>query len=80
MYKRQDINEILGVVIKEFRQKNNISQEQMAEKSQIDRTYASALERGIKNPSLEVILKISEGIGVPAWKIIMIIEDKLDKK
>ena len=80
MYKRQDINEILGVVIKEFRQKNNISQEQMAEKSQIDRTYASALERGIKNPSLEVILKISEGIGVPAWKIIRIIEDKLDKK
>lgn len=80
MKNRNIINKIVGKVLKETRTNKNISQEKMAILSNIDRTYASALERGLKNPSIEVILKISEGLDYPAWKIMERIEELLKKE
>jgi len=78
MLSRDDINKAVGQAIKEERQKKNLSQEKMALLANIDRTYASALERGIKNPSIEVILKISKGLDCPSWEIVQRIEEILN--
>jgi transcriptional regulator with XRE-family HTH domain len=75
MNDRLEINKFVGQAIKEARKSKNISQEKMALLSNIDRTYASALERGLKNPSLEVLLKISEGLDYPASKIVSRVEE-----
>ncbi len=77
MQKRSTINNAVGQAIREVRNSKNIAQEKMAFDSNIDRTYASALERGLKNPSIEVILKLAEGLDYPAWKIVKRVEEIL---
>lgn len=44
--------------IKYFRKINNFSQEQLAEKANLDRTYISGIERGRRNITLDSLEKI----------------------
>jgi len=45
--------------IKERRKALGLSQEELADLAEIDRTYASQIERGIANPSLEVLYRVA---------------------
>lgn len=40
------------------------SQEAFAHHIGLDRTYISGLERGVRNPTLDVIVKVAHGLGV----------------
>jgi len=40
------------------------SQEAFAHHVGLDRTYVSGLERGRRNPTLDVIVKLADGLGV----------------
>jgi transcriptional regulator with XRE-family HTH domain len=42
----------------------NLSQEELAFRAELDRTYISQIERGVGNPSLLVLLKISSVLKV----------------
>lgn len=48
-----------GRRVRLLRQAKGISQEKLAEISELDRTYIGGIERGERNPSLKNILKIS---------------------
>ena len=54
----------LGKVIGALRKQANISQEELAFRASIDRTYISQIERGVGNPSLLVIFKIAQALKV----------------
>ncbi|WP_244487613.1 MULTISPECIES: helix-turn-helix domain-containing protein [unclassified Aureimonas] len=41
-----------------------MSQEAFADESKIDRTYISGIERGVRNPSLDMIVKIAINLNV----------------
>ena len=41
-----------------------ITQEELADLAGIDRTYASQLERAIANPSLTVLCKVANSLGL----------------
>jgi transcriptional regulator with XRE-family HTH domain len=43
---------IFGQVLRELREKENISQEKLAEYCELDRTYISLLERGLRQPTI----------------------------
>lgn len=47
-----------------LRARVGISQEELASRANIDRTYASQIERGVANPSLEVLVRIAEALNV----------------
>lgn len=53
-----------GKRLKEVRQSVGISQEELAFKSGLHRTYISSVERGERNISLINIKKISDALGV----------------
>jgi transcriptional regulator with XRE-family HTH domain len=53
-----------GQTLKNKRKEIGISQEQLAEKLNIHRTYMSFLERGLRNPSLLMLFKISRALRV----------------
>lgn len=55
----------LGKVIGALRKQAGISQEELAFRASIDRTYISQIERGVGNPSLLVIFKIAQALKVP---------------
>jgi len=53
----------LAKQIKKWRKLCNISQETLAARSNIDRTYVSKLERAITNPSVETLVKLASSLG-----------------
>jgi len=53
-----DVKERIGKRIKELRLKKGISQEQLALKAEIDRTYMTSVENGKRNISIQNIEKI----------------------
>ena len=51
-------------LIKKLRLKKGISQEELSHLIQIDRKYASLIERGDRNLSISMLLKITRGLEI----------------
>lgn len=54
----------LGNKIRQLRNAADITQEQLGELTELDRTYISGIERGIRNPSLSAIERIAKALKV----------------
>lgn len=58
------INEIFGKKVAEIRRQQNLSQEELAFRCGVHRTYIGAIERGEKSPTLNTIEKIAKGLNI----------------
>lgn len=58
LYKR------LGNIIANHRKKSAYSQEQLAFKCSMDRTYLARIEEGKANPSVKILYKISRQLNI----------------
>lgn len=65
-----DIRQILGRNLKQHRQAMGLSQEQFGLKYDIDRTYVSGIERGVRNPTIQLVERLAEMIGVEPWELL----------
>lgn len=72
------LNEALGRTISKLRQDLRLSQEALADRAGIHRTYVSQLERGIKSPTLAVLIKIARALDTKPSRLLRSIEDELD--
>lgn len=54
-----------GIRLKKLRMQKNLSQEKFADITQLDRTYISGLERGKRNPSFIILLKLAICLNSP---------------
>lgn len=61
--KSQQINRF-GNAVRNARATAGLTQEELADRSGIDRSYIGGVERGERNPTLSVIEKIADGLGV----------------
>jgi transcriptional regulator with XRE-family HTH domain len=59
-----DLKTLLGVAIRTERSALGISQEELAERAGLHRTYVSDLERGARNPSIISIEKIAQALNL----------------
>jgi transcriptional regulator with XRE-family HTH domain len=50
--------------------KLGISQEDFADQVGLDRTYVSGIERGIRNPTLLVLLRLAQVLAVPVAELL----------
>jgi transcriptional regulator with XRE-family HTH domain len=71
------IEEAFGEVIRELRKANKISQEKLAEVSNLDRSFISLLECGHKQPSLITIFQLAKAFNLSASKILSLVEAKI---
>jgi len=55
MKNSENIKVLLGQRVRTLRTQAGLSQEGFAEKCGLDRTYISGIERGIRNPTLEIL-------------------------
>jgi len=55
---------LFGKNLRKIRKKLEVSQEELAHNANLDRTFISTLERGLKNPSLKTILKIAQALRI----------------
>jgi len=60
----------IALKAKEGRKLLKLSQEAFADACGIDRTYASQIERGIANPSLEVLCRIADVLGTTIEELV----------
>ena len=59
-----DIKQTFGQKVNVLRKGKGLSQEELAEKSGLNRPYISAIEQGKRNVSLEVIEKLAEALEI----------------
>ncbi len=64
MARRTNITERFGRRTRELRQRANLSQEEFAERCDLDRTYISGIERGKRNVALRNIEAIARALNV----------------
>ncbi|WP_338558269.1 helix-turn-helix transcriptional regulator [Erwinia sp. E_sp_B01_3] len=64
MEKLNTIKILFGKRVKQLRLQAGLSQEAFALKCGLDRTYVSGIERGLRNPTLEVIAILARGLGI----------------
>lgn len=60
----EDWRIIVGRNVRRLRQSAKLTQEQLAFEAQIDLTYAGGIERGKRNPSLLVMVRIANALNV----------------
>ncbi len=67
---RTNAQQKLGKKIKLLRTEINITQEKLSEMTGLDRTYISGIERGMRNPSLKNIEKLSRALKVKVSNLV----------
>lgn len=55
----------LGKIIQKYRKKNNLTQEELAERINISKSFMSKIEIGNKYPSLEIKIKLLNVLRIP---------------
>lgn len=68
-----------GTVVRDERLKIGVAQDQFALIANVDRSYFGKLERGERQPSLALILRIAGGLQMPASELISKVEKSLQK-
>ena len=61
-----DIRATLAKNLRLARTQQNISQEELAERACLDRTYVSGIERAVRNPTIEVVEKLAAALALQA--------------
>ena len=61
-----DIRKRLGLNVQRIRRQRSWSQEELAFQSGLHRTYISGIERGVRNPTVLVLARLAEALGVQA--------------
>jgi transcriptional regulator with XRE-family HTH domain len=59
-----DWGRIVGQNVRRLRVERKLTQEQLAHEAEIDLTYVGGIERGRRNPSVDVLGRLAASLGV----------------
>ncbi|MBC7102078.1 MAG: helix-turn-helix transcriptional regulator [Parvibaculum sp.] len=65
-----DYAKILATNVKARRKELKLSQEKLALESKIDRTYISGIERALRNPSLDLLVRLAKRLKTTPGKLL----------
>jgi transcriptional regulator with XRE-family HTH domain len=68
------ISTVFGQVLREQRTSRGFSQEALALSADVDRTFVSQMERGIRQPTLTTLCKLSEALDIQPSTLIARVE------
>jgi transcriptional regulator with XRE-family HTH domain len=71
MAKSQSLRKQLGQRIRQLRKAREWTQQELAERAQLDYKYVGAIERGERNITLDNIEKIAVGFGLEAHQLFL---------
>jgi transcriptional regulator with XRE-family HTH domain len=54
----------LGRNVSRLRGEAGFSQDKLAEQADLDRTYLSGIERGVRNPGIKVVIRLARALDV----------------
>ncbi len=76
---RKKILRALGQLVKQRRTALGISQEELGLRANLDRTYISGVERGVRNPSVTALVSLASGLGITVSDLLENLEIEADK-
>ena len=65
-----DIRRQVGRNLAKFRKEQGLTQEDLAFDCELDRTYISGIERGIRNPTVLIIQKIAVALKIAPYRLL----------
>lgn len=68
----------LGQLVKQQRTALGISQEELGLRANLDRTYISGIERGVRNPSITALVSLTRGLGITVANLLENLEIEAD--
>jgi transcriptional regulator with XRE-family HTH domain len=79
-FAQRQVAKAFGVVLRNLRRDAGISQEELAEVADIDRTYPSLLERGLRQPTIGKVIAIAGALGIDATTLVSLTVARLRKE
>lgn len=70
------LEKAFALVLRDLRLKRGLSQEKLAFASDLDRTYISLLERGLRQPSLSTIFQLARELDISPTQMVAAVETK----
>lgn len=64
-----------GILLRDLREKKGLSQAELGTDANLDRTYISLLERGLRQPTLGTLFALANALSVAPSAIIKQLED-----
>lgn len=62
--RRDRLLQALGARVRRLREAKSWTQEVLAERADLDRSYIAGIEAGLRNPSVRAAAKLARGLGV----------------
>jgi transcriptional regulator with XRE-family HTH domain len=59
-----DVVQLLGQNVRRYRKLKGLTQEQLAHRAEMERSYVSDLERGERNPSVRALGRLAEALEI----------------
>lgn len=67
---KEQILKAFGATLRTYRQQAGLSQEKLAAKAGLDRTYVGGAERGERNVALINIVRLAEALGIEPGQLL----------
>jgi len=64
----------LGPAVRKRRERLGLSQEDLASRSGLDRTYVSGIERGVRNPTLKILIRLATALELNLSELVSLAE------
>jgi transcriptional regulator with XRE-family HTH domain len=75
-----EIREVLALNLRKHRRAQELSQEELAHRADIDRTYISALERCVYAAGIDVVDRLARALGLEAAELLKQPQSNLKEK
>ncbi|MDE2853880.1 MAG: helix-turn-helix transcriptional regulator [Chloroflexota bacterium] len=75
----RDLDKSFGDAIRQRRKELGLSQEALSFKAGLHRNYISDIERGLKSPSLRVIVKLADALGLAVSTMMRMAEENASR-
>jgi len=75
-----DIKRAVGKRIKIVRQRSGLTQDQLAEQVGLSPKYISGIERGVENPTMDILIRLAKMLGVEPYDLFLFGESEESEK
>lgn len=65
-----DARETLAINLRKQRRRHGLSQEELAYRAGVDRTYVSSLERGVYSATIDIVERLARALDTQAWELL----------
>lgn len=76
---RESVSAVFARVLRRERETQGLSQEALAHRAGVHRTYVGLIERGLRKPTIEVGYALARALGTPLSELIREAERRLQR-